>query len=597
MTDELDRRAEAAGIASGYHDIDGTWHATSRETKAALLDAMGEPAEAGSPRGRPESPSLGCVTPAERGLPRLWGVACQTYGLRSARNAGIGDFQDIGRLGEIAAAEGADILGLSPLHARFRDQPARACPYAPSSRLWLDPYAIALDAAAAELGLELPPLPAAPDEELIDYPAVAAAKEEAFATLFLGFGPSHPAYEAFRAWCEDTGPPLRNFARFEAISLALLRQGGTPVGWRQWPAELRDVHDPAVEAFAQEHRGLVEQSMFLQWLARRQLDAAQARCLAAGMRVGLYADIAVGVVPDGADVWADPEDVVAGASIGAPPDPFSPTGQNWNVAPLSPRALLASDFKPLRAILEAAMGSAGAVRIDHAMGLMRLFWIPAGGTPADGAYVSYPLDAMLGTVAAASRANDCLVIGEDLGTVAPGFREAMMAKGLLSYGVLWFERWESGLFKASQSYPTAALATVSTHDLATVQGYLRGRDIDWREAVGHLDAKAAAVARTERAMEIRRLVDALTHEHLLNGEDGDRLVVALHRFLAKTPAGLAMVQLEDLEGAIEQPNLPGTIDEHPNWRRRMAGPLEALMTGPLARELVAVFDRERPRAH
>jgi len=595
---ELDRRAAAAGIAPGYHDIAGNWHATSAETKAALLEAMGDldvlaPAAA---RTAVERPSHTCLTPHERGLPRVWGVACQTYGLRSVRNAGIGDFADMARLAGIVAGEGADLLGSSPLHARFRDQPERACPYAPSSRLWLDPYALALDEAAAELGLDLPRLPAVPEGELIDYPAVATLKEAAFDALFAGFGAAHPAYGEFRAWCEKCGPALWNFARFEAIALTLLRQNGRPSGWRHWPAELRDVHHPAVAAFAAEHAGLVEQSAFLQWLARRQLDALQARCLAAGMRVGLYADIAVGVVPDGADVWADPEDVVAGASIGAPPDPFSPTGQNWNVAPLSPRSLLAHDFKPLRAILEAAMAPAGAVRIDHAMGLMRLFWIPAGGTPADGAYVSYPLPAMLQTVAEASRAHDCLVIGEDLGTVAPGFREAMAEAGLLSYRVLWFERWESGLFKASQGYPTGALATLSTHDLATVQGFIKGRDIDWRQTVGQLDGKAAAAARAERATDVRRLIDALAHEHLLDGEDGERVVVALHRFLAKTPSALAMAQLEDLEGAIEQPNLPGTIDEHPNWRRRMQGTLDELAARPLARELLATMDRERPHA-
>jgi 4-alpha-glucanotransferase len=593
MTRDLDKRAAAAGIAPGYHDIDGTWHVTSPETKAALLDAMGGVPDNNVDLHGTQAPVLTCLTPAERGLGRTWGVAAQTYGLKSRRNAGIGDFADIRHLAELAAGQGADVLGLSPLHARFRDQPERACPYAPSSRRWLDPFAIAVDEAAAELGIELPELPAADGGELIDYAAMARAKEAAFAALAEGFGPAHPAYGDYRQWCETQGPALESFARFEAIALTLRRQLGEPVGWRDWPAELRHVQHPGVEAFAAAHRPLVEESRFLQWLARRQLEATQARALAAGMRIGLYADIAVGVVPDGADVWADPADVVAGASIGAPPDPFSPTGQNWNVAPLSPMALLSRDFAPLRALLDAAMAPAGAVRIDHAMGLMRLFWIPSGGTPADGAYVSYPLPGMLRTVAAASRAHDCLVIGEDLGTVAPGFREAMMGAGLLSYRVVWFERWESGLFRASDSYPEAALATVSTHDLATVRGFLLGRDIDWRLEVGQLDAAKAAEARRSRTAEIRRLKDALAHEGLLDGDDPEGLAVALHRFLARTPAALAMVQVEDLEGALEQPNLPGTIDEHPNWRRRMQGPLAGLLSSPLAGRLVAAMAAER----
>ena len=522
-------------------------------------------------------------------------MACQTYGLRSERNAGIGDFADIARLAELAAGQGAHILGLSPLHARFRDQPERACPYAPSSRRWLDPYAIAIDEAAASLGTAPPAMPAVPDGELIDYPAVAAAKETAFQALFAGFGPASPGYDDFRQFCEVEGAALTDFARFEAIALTLRRQTGAPVGWQAWPAELRaKAHARCRRPSPPSMPASSSSRQFLQWLARRQLEATQAKALAAGMAIGLYADIAVGVVPDGADVWANPDEVVAGASIGAPPDPFSPTGQNWNVAPLSPTALISRDMAPLRALLDAAMGPAGAVRIDHAMGLMRLFWIPAGGTAADGAYVSYPLPAMLRTVAERSRANDCLVIGEDLGTVAPGFRESMTAAGLLSYRVVWFERWESGLFKAAKTYPKAALATVSTHDLATIRGFLSGRDIDWRETVGQLDAAAAKSARRERPKDIKKLCDALVYEKLLDGKGPEAVVIALHRFLARTPAALAMVQLEDLEGAIEQPNLPGTIDEHPNWRRRMQGSLDELATSKLAAELFAVMAEARP---
>ncbi len=595
MTKDLDARAAAAGITPGYHDLAGNWHATSKATKEALLEAMGGVAvDRQQQEVASTLPPVTCVGPAERGIERIWGVAAQTYGLRSARNAGIGDFADIARLAELAAGRGANVLGLSPLHARFRDQPERACPYAPSSRRWLDPYAIAIDQAAAELQIPLPKMPVLPDGELIDYPSVAAAKEAAFQALFAGFGPASSGFADFRRFCDSEGAALSDFARFEAISLTLRRQTGAPAGWQDWPPELRRKASPGVAAFAAEHDDLVEQSRFLQWLARRQLEGVQAKALAAGMSIGLYADIAVGVVPDGADVWANPDEVVAGASIGAPPDPFSPTGQNWNVAPLSPTALLGRDMAPLRALLDAAMGPAGAVRIDHAMGLMRLFWIPAGGTPADGAYVSYPLPAMLRTVAERSRANDCLVIGEDLGTVALGFREAMMAAGLLSYRVVWFERWDSGLYKASKTYPKAALATVSTHDLATIRGFLVGRDIDWRETVGQLDAAAATSARTGRAADVRKLSDAMAYEKLLDGEGAEALVIALHRFLARTPAALAMLQLEDLEGAVEQPNLPGTIDEHPNWRRRMQGSLDELARAPLATKIFEVMAEARP---
>ncbi len=597
MSGDLDRRARAAGIEPGFYDLEGSWHVTSPATKAALLEAMGPPDDT---EELPQGPFTPAVTPAERGFGRLWGVACQTYGLRSPRNAGIGDFADLERLGTGLATRGADLLGLSPLHARFRDQPERACPYAPSSRLWLDPFAIALDAAAAELGLELPALPALPRGEFVDYPAMAAIKEQAFASLHERFAGGHPANADFHEWRADKGTALERFARFEAIGLTLRARTGRPVAWPDWPVELRRVDAPGVAAFAAEHAAAVERSAFLQWLAERQLTRTQQALMDAGMRIGLYADIAVGVVPDGADVWADPEAVVAGATIGAPPDAFSPLGQNWNVAPLSPMALRRRDMGPLRAMLQAAMQHAGAVRIDHAMGLMRLFWIPAGGTPADGAYVRYPLQHMLATVAEVSRANDCIVIGEDLGTVAPGFREAMQGAGLLSYKVVWFERWESGLFHASGRYPEAALATVSTHDLATVRGYLCGRDIDWREKAGQLDAATAAAARAERSLDCRKLRDALRFEGLLDvgvpaDDEPEAIALALHRFLARTPSAIAMAQLEDLDGAIEQPNLPATIDEHPNWRQRTIHDIAGLLGSGPAQRLIQALAEERPR--
>ncbi len=593
MSGNLDVLAAAAGIEPGYYDLAGTWHVTPPETKAALLAAMGPPDDA--VELVPPSP-LSCVTPAERGLDRLWGVACQTYSLRSPRNAGIGDLADVERLGAGLARKGADLLGLSPLHARFRDQPARACPYAPSSRLWLDPYAIALDAAAADLGLPLPQLPARPDGELVEYVAMAALKEQAFASLHERFARGHPAHADFLEWRATKGEALENFARFEVIAQTLCAQSGRPLAWPDWPAELRRPDAPGIAAFAAEHGSLVERSAFLQWLAERQLTRTQQALMDAGMRIGLYADIAVGVVPDGADVWADPEAVIAGATIGAPPDGFSPKGQNWNVAPLSPVALRRRGMAPLRAILEAAMRHAGAVRIDHAMGLMRLFWIPAGGTPKDGAYVRYPLEAMLATVAEVSRAQGCLVIGEDLGTVAAGFREAMHSAGLLSYRVVWFERWESGLFRPSDSYPEKALATVSTHDLATIRGYLRGSDIDWRERAGQLDAIAADLAREERRADRVRLLEALRVEGLLVEEqEPEAVALALHKFLARTPSVIAMAQIEDLDGAVEQPNLPATTDEHPNWRRRTIHDIAGLLDSGLAQNLIHALAQERPR--
>ncbi len=325
------------------------------------------------------------------------------------------------------------------------------------------------------------------------------------------------------------------------------------------------------------------------------------------MRIGLYLDLAVGVAPDGADTWAAPDTVVGSAQIGSPPDPFNPLGQDWGLCPLSPVALRKDDGAAVAASLHDLMRHAGAIRIDHVMGLVRLFWIPAGLTAVDGAYVSYPGDVLMRQLASASLGRAVLVVGEDLGTVPAGFRAVMRRLEIQSYRVLYFERGKDGEFQAPHSYAREALACISTHDLPTLRGWWKGNDIAERERLGIFDATTARLQRRERARDRLRLLQALRRAGL--APDGitargagaavaelpDHALVGLHAFLARTRSRLVAVQLEDLVGMEDQANLPGTVDEHPNWRRKLPVSLEELPGCGAFQRVVHAVAAERPR--
>ncbi len=600
----LREAAERAGIEPTWRDVEGRLHTVPDATLEALLAVLGETAGSAGVGEATVAESASALSPRELGLERAIAVSCQVYGLRSARNLGIGDFEDVARLAETSASFRVDALALSPLHARFPLEPSRASPYAPSSRRFLDPLLIAVDRAAAALGLPEPSCPEAAElreRELVDHPRVAEVKGRALAALWCDFEARHlgdppsPIGAAFRAWRTERGEPLERFARFEAIAAHLAAATGRISPPAAWPAALRRPDSTEVERLA---RGplarAVSERAFLQWLAESQLAEAHERARRAGMRIGLATDFAVGVGPDSADAWAWPEAIVRGVSIGAPPDAFAPEGQCWSLAPLSPTALLAFDLEPWRGDLEAATAHAGLVRIDHVMGLSRQFWVPDGARPIEGAYVRFPEARLLSALAALSWRRRCLVQGEDLGTLPEGFRDRLARAGILGSRVLWFERWPSGLFKASRDYPALAVASISTHDLPTARGWLVGRDLDWRERLGLLDAAAVERARAERARDRRILLDALAFEGIAcDPADDESIVLALHRLLARSPAAILLVQLEDLVGSVEQANLPGTVDEHPNWRRRYPIAIERIGADPRVRELLAAVRSER----
>ena len=555
-----------------------------------------------------------CFGMDDMGRDRLWGLGAQLYGLRRSDGFGIGDFSDLGRLAEIGGGHGASFIGVSPLHALFAAEPRHISPYSPSDRsflnpLYIDPRAVP-EFARSEEAVRLLDEPdwqgrlhAAQNAELVDYPAVAALKSPLFEALFRTFRAEHlqAGHEtarggAFQAFVQKGGAALFAQACFDALHEIMLHEHGI-WSWRDWPEGFRHPDAAGVQTFATDHAERIAYFQYLQWIADEQLDRVQTRARAAGMPIGLYRDLAVGVAPDGSMAWRNAGVTVTGAAVGAPPDLFNTKGQNWGLAPYSPVGLQNARYRPMIDDLRQNMRHAGAVRIDHVMGLARLFWIPDGASPAEGAYVRYPLQDLLKLIALQSVRERCLVVGEDLGTVPEGFRETMGEAGILSYRLLWFERTQGGGILPPRDYPERALISASTHDLPTIRGFFAGHDLDWRERLDmQASAEDAADARATRASDRKLLIEALRRAGLLeadldpgSADFHEHLEVAVHGWLASTPSQLMMVQLEDLVHELEQANLPGTIDQHPNWRRRLPLTIEELAEAPALARLEAIM--------
>jgi 4-alpha-glucanotransferase len=442
--------------------------------------------------------------------------------------------------------------------------------------------------------------------ELVDYPGVARLKLPILERIYAVFRERHLGRRAARGRAFDSfrrelGEDLERHCVFDALHEHMLKTAGA-WSWQNWPGPFRRPDSPEVAAFAREHRERVEFFAWLQWLADAQLRDAQVRARRAGMPIGLYQDIAVAVNPAGSMAWAHPGVSVAGANVGAPPDWFNPNGQNWALAPLSPFGLHEQCYAAFIRALRQNMRHAGAVRVDHVMGLKRLYWIPIGASAAEGAYVRYPFDDLVRLIALESVRARCLVIGEDLGTVPEGFRPAMERAGLMSCRVVYFERDAQQTFIPPERYPAAALASVSTHDLPTLKGFWTHRDIAWRELLNMLpNPDSVAAARKERSRDRVLLLQALHDAGLLPAgldpeeppdELPEEVILAVHRFLARSPCRLLMVQLEDALGEAEQPNLPGSSEGHPNWRRRPRLGVEAFADDPLVRAIAAAIGAE-----
>ncbi len=617
----LDALAEAAGIAAAWWDGEGRHHRVGAETKRALLAAMHLPAatpddlrdslarlaDPGLPTALARWEGEGWTWPATRpgwivlrqpdGTsrpmivrpgeafpplaageyileqdghacallvaprtchpaegPRRFGIATQLYSLRRAGDQGIGDFTTL----EGLADTGADCIGINPLHMLFPADRGRASPYQPSDRRFLDP--IHLDVAAlgaadpagagqAVLAARAAEVAALSAGALVDYEGVWALKSAVLEAAFAALPDSAPIQAELDAFIAAGGPALDRFLRFQALA---------------------------------EAPGRTRYHAFLQLLCDRQLGVASAALRAGGMAIGLYRDLAVGAAPDGAETWERTADFLLGVSIGAPPDAFAPQGQVWGAPPFNPLTLARQAGPPFAELVRANMRHAGALRIDHVMGLERLFCVPDGAPAGEGSYVAFPRETLLKRLAFESRRAACLVVGEDLGTVPEGFRARMDEAGVLSYRVLWFER-NGAEFLPPAAYPARAVACVSTHDLPTLAGWWSGADIAERQRLGLLDTDQAATALEARRAEEQALRAALDRAGLPVD------TVGVHAYVAASPAYLVLVQADDLAGETDSVNLPGTDRERPNWRRRLAPDIATLFATPAARAVLAAM--------
>lgn len=613
--------ADAWSIDDGFLDATGAWRDTRPETRAALVAAMGgEPGGAPPETVRPlvvragraralDAPAEirledGAVLRAEGEVPgdlppgyhelhplaggpsrRLivappactlpadfwtWGWAVQLYAARSSRSWGIGDLADLRRLVDWAAGLGAGALMINPLNAPTPVTPQEPSPYCPSSRRFLSPLYLRIEEVpgAAEAGLDLEELARAgrrlDEDRSIDRDAVFRLKLEALERLWRRFG-GHPEFDAFRA---ERGQALAEWAVFCALAERHGRR------WREWPAGYRRPGSPAVARFAEDHARRVVFHAWIQWLLDRQLAAA-------GRRVRIVHDLPIGVDPDGADAWAWQDLLAFGASIGAPPDRYNAAGQDWGFPPFVPHRLAAAGYEPVVQTLRAVLRHAGGLRIDHVMGLFRLFWIPLGMAPAAGAYVRYPADDLLAVVALESHRAGAVIVGEDLGTVEAGVRERLAAERILSCRVLWFER------EPPERYPELAMAAVTTHDLPTVRGLWTGADLR--------DQSAAGLQPNTRGWEVvRRRLGTMVG--LPEDAPVEAVITETYRFLARAPSRLVVATLEDALAVEERPNMPGTTaDRRPNWSRALPEPIEALERHPLAAAVAAALaGRRRP---
>ena len=691
MSETLEQQALEAGIDLGYHDINGTYHATKPEVLESIVavfdkskpdsdglylntmvahengeESLQMPSEFHGAEtvvlideadecqtltlypGDNDTlwiklPQLACgyytlsaetggkcclvrliVAPESVYQPKLLanggrmnGLTMHLYSLRSERNWGIGDFTDLLNLMKYAAEKKLDFVGINPLHALFTSKPAFASPYSPSSREWLNPIYLDVEKVGAfTYNEQLKNWLAQPKirqriaalriTETVTYTAVWACKRDALHMAFNAFEQDTceaAANEraAFEAFVLEKGKALQGFGLFEALDQYYSRPG--QVGWQSWPSEFHQPDGEAVEKFARSHEREIRFYMWLQWLCAEQLREVNQAAAEYGVKLGIYGDLAVGVARGSADTWLNRQDYCMDLSVGAPPDPLGPTGQNWDLPPLNPLMLKHTGYEKFAHLLRENMRLYGVLRIDHVMALCRLWWVLNGKTADFGAYVHYDAEVMFAILALESRRNRCVIIGEDLGTVPDEARHLLNRYQVFSYKVMYFSKGWNG-FQLPEEYPEQAITVISTHDVAPLAGYWTGKDLDTMFKLGTLpDAAAFQTALDEREHDKADLLDKLKETGCLGADvqmpakADETLLAALHKYGALSRSKLYAVQLENLLGVIDNLNVPGVTEGYPNWAQKMPVSLEDFLQHRLMGGQLAIIDEVRMKTN
>ena len=573
--------ADENGIIDSFRDITGRINHTPIETKLLLLEAMNVDIAAPkpptlTPLKQPNSqPVFGAQQLRAQG--GVWGVTAALYGLRSNRNWGMGDFEDLAVLCEMLAKQGADFLGINPVHALFPSAPHLYSPYSPSSRRYLNVMFIAPDKCE-----DLPPdfvvdLDTLQASEYVDYALVYAAKMEAFEACFARFTRlpvDHNRRKSFDTFLKGEGDALMHHALFDTLFESLPADSQNYDGWKNFDGKYDRPESESCQAFAKSNAPRIEFYAYLQWLAHTQLQRAQSRAKAAGMSIGVYLDFAVGVVSGGSESWANQAVFAKGVSLGAPGDAANPDGQMWNLLPFKPQTLVENNYEPYRGALSRAMSLGGAVRIDHILGHLRSFWIPQKG---QGGYVRYPFDGLMEMIAQESNTHECFVFGEDLGTVPDNFRADMRAYELMGCNIALIERDSDGQITPRDNMRELSVTAFSNHDFPTLAGFWIGEDFAWRErlAIGD-DPDTLRWEKDRRGADKAEFLRRIDWPESKDSDMNATLMAGLQAWLAASPALAFAVQFDDVLLETSQPNVPGTTDEQPNWRRRAKLSLEAV---------------------
>ena len=563
-----------------------------------------------------------CYTPNEiKEGKKIWGLSVQLYCVRSEKNWGIGDFSDLALLIEKAAGVGADFIGLNPIHALYPANPNACSPYGPSSRRWLnylyidvtaiDGYDDASVQAVVSSNEFKATLEHARNVEHVDYEAVAHVKLAALKAVFDVYDAKYlrkstKQNKAFKAFVEAGGESLDMLAVYDALQSHLKAEGKDSWGWPVFPQEYKDYYNPAVAKFKSTNEQDVKFYLFLQWIAAQQLEIASNKATDAGMTIGLYRDLAVGVSEGSAEIWGNKDLYCTGASVGAPPDILGPLGQNWGLPPMDPRKLYEQGYQPIIDLFASNMASSGSLRIDHVMALLRLWWVVKGDNAKDGGYVYYPVDDLLGILALESHRNQSLVIGEDLGTVPEEIRSKLADNGVYSYRVFFFEQAEDGGFFSPSHYPVQSMSTLTTHDMPTLIGYWHCLDLELGKEIGlYPTEEILQTLYADRHENKQAILDTL-HGHGSIGDNVGRDVnhTGMNRELnngmqvhmAGGSSALLSLQLEDWLEMDKPVNIPGTFNEYPNWRRKLTENIESMFERHDINDLASKLTQARKQA-